>query len=158
MIKIKAIVFTACVGCLIEAKSSTNKPQLLRDSFQRKGTAMQRRVLPSGLAYEVLVKAPDSAAYPSKGRRVTVHYTGWLSQSGIPGKKFDSSLDRGEPFTFAIGVGHVIKGWDEGVMGMKVGEKRRLYIPAALAYGTSGAGSLIPPHADLIFDVELISV
>jgi FKBP-type peptidyl-prolyl cis-trans isomerase len=87
-----------------------------------------------------------------------VHYTGWLDNNGQPGTKFDSSIDRGQPFTFIIGVGQVIKGWDEGVMTMKVGEKRRLFIPASLGYGSRGAGQIIPPHASLIFDVELLKV
>lgn len=95
---------------------------------------------------------------PKKGQRVTVHYTGWLDDNGKPGKKFDSSVDRGAPFTFNIGLGQVIQGWEEGVIAMKVGEKRRLFIPAHMGYGTRGAGAVIPPNANLIFDVELLSV
>lgn len=92
---------------------------------------------------------------PQPGQRVTVHYTGTLEN----GTKFDSSVDRGSPFTFQIGVGQVIQGWDEGVMSMKVGGKRRLIIPADLGYGARGAGGgLIPPNATLIFDVELLGV
>ncbi|HPQ80901.1 MAG TPA: FKBP-type peptidyl-prolyl cis-trans isomerase [bacterium] len=93
-----------------------------------------------------------------KGKSVSVHYTGWLSENGKRGKKFDSSLDRGRPFVFALGAGMVIKGWDEGVAGMKVGGKRTLIIPSAMGYGARGAGSDIPPNADLIFDVELLDV
>lgn len=111
----------------------------------------------SGLEYTILV-ASDQTVTPKAGAVVTVHYTGWLNDNGQPGKKFDSSVDRGQKFQFKIGVGQVIKGWDEGVMGMKVGEKRRLYIPATLGYGARGAGAVIPPHADLIFDVELFDV
>ncbi|MBF0105371.1 MAG: FKBP-type peptidyl-prolyl cis-trans isomerase [Deltaproteobacteria bacterium] len=92
------------------------------------------------------------------GKTVSVHYTGWLLENGQKGKKFDSSLDRGSPFGFVLGTGRVIKGWDQGVKGMKVGGKRTLNIPAALGYGASGAGSDIPPNADLIFDVELLGV
>lgn len=92
------------------------------------------------------------------GKNVSVHYTGWLDDKGQKGKKFDSSLDRGQPFVFPLGAGHVIKGWDEGVAGMKVGGKRTLMIPTALGYGARGAGGAIPPNADLIFDVELLDV
>lgn len=110
----------------------------------------------SGLQYSVL-KA-GTGAMPHKGNRVTVHYTGWLDQNGQPGQKFDSSVDRGMPFTFIIGAGQVIKGWDEGVMGMKIGEKRRLVIPSNLAYGPHGIPGAIPGGATLIFDVELLGI
>lgn len=93
-----------------------------------------------------------------KGSKVDVHYTGWLNENGSKGKKFDSSLDRGQPFSFTLGAGQVIQGWDEGVAGMKVGGKRTLYIPYSMGYGTRGYPPLIPPSADLIFDVELLSV
>ena len=107
---------------------------------------------PSGLKY-VDEKVGDGAA-PQKGKRVTVHYTGTLTD----GKKFDSSRDRAQPFKFTIGVGQVIAGWDEGVMSMKVGGRRKLIIPASLGYGARGAGGLIPPNAELHFDVELLGV
>jgi len=92
------------------------------------------------------------------GQQVSVHYTGWLFYGGERGKKFDSSKDRGQPFGFALGAGQVIKGWDEGVQGMKVGGTRKLTIPPDLGYGARGAGGVIPPNATLIFDVELLDV
>jgi FKBP-type peptidyl-prolyl cis-trans isomerase len=107
---------------------------------------------PSGLKYWDLKKG--SGAVAKAGDSVQVHYTGWLTE----GKKFDSSVDRGSPFAFKLGAGMVIKGWDEGVAGMKVGGKRQLRIPAELGYGARGAGDAIPPNAELIFDVELLGV
>ncbi len=92
------------------------------------------------------------------GQTVTVHYTGWLYQNGQQGAKFDSSRDRNDPFRFSLGAGHVIKGWDEGVAGMKVGGQRTLIIPPEMGYGARGAGGVIPPHATLKFDVELLGV
>ena len=104
---------------------------------------------------ELTVGTGDTA---SAGQQVTVHYTGWLDQNGAKGRKFDSSKDRGEPFAFPLGRGHVIKGWDEGVAGMKVGGKRQLTIPPEMGYGSRGAGGVIPPNATLIFEVELLKV
>jgi peptidylprolyl isomerase len=99
-----------------------------------------------------------TGASPKQGQTAVVHYTGYLNDNGNKGKKFDSSVDRGQPFEFPIGQGRVIKGWDEGVASMKVGGKRTLIIPPALGYGASGAGGVIPPNATLIFDVELLGV
>lgn len=107
---------------------------------------------PSGLVYEDLAVGTGATATP--GQRVSVHYTGWLTDHS----KFDSSRDRGETFEFPLGGGQVIRGWDEGVAGMKVGGKRLLTIPASLGYGASGAGGVIPPNATLIFEVELLGV
>jgi len=106
----------------------------------------------SGLGYVDLVDG--QGARPAAGDSVSVHYTGWLKD----GTKFDSSVDRGQPFEFAIGRGRVIRGWDEGVASMKVGGKRKLIIPAHLGYGERGAGGVIPPGATLIFEVELLGV
>jgi FKBP-type peptidyl-prolyl cis-trans isomerase FkpA len=110
----------------------------------------------SGLKIEDVVEGGGAAAVA--GRNVTVHYTGWLTDGVIRGRKFDSSKDRNDPFVFPLGAGHVIKGWDEGVQGMKVGGTRLLTIPPALGYGARGAGGVIPPHATLLFEVELLAV
>jgi peptidylprolyl isomerase len=99
-----------------------------------------------------------TGASPKRGQICVMHYTGWLYENGVKGKKFDSSLDRKVPFGFFLGEGKVIKGWDQGVVGMKVGGTRRLVIPPALGYGERGAGGVIPPHATLIFDVQLLEV
>ena len=116
----------------------------------------EKTIMKDGLGIEDTVVGTGAEAV--KGQRVSVHYTGWLNNNGEKGKKFDSSVDRGSPFEFPLGAGAVIKGWDEGVAGMKVGGKRTLFIPAALGYGSRGAGGVIPPNADLIFDVELLDV
>lgn len=107
---------------------------------------------PSGLEY--VDQVVGNGASPQKGQTVVVHYTGWLTN----GTKFDSSVDRGRPFEFTLGVGQVIKGWDEGVATMKIGGKRKLTIPPDLGYGSRGAGGLIPPGATLVFDVELLGI
>jgi peptidylprolyl isomerase len=110
----------------------------------------------SGLQY-IDTKA-GTGATPKTGQTCVMHYTGWLYQNGAKGAKFDSSVDRGQPFEFPIGAGRVIKGWDEGVASMKVGGKRTLIIPPELGYGARGAGGVIPPNATLMFDVELLGV
>ena len=116
-------------------------------------TGMQTKY---GIEDQIIKEAPKGAQKPETGKMVTVHYTGWLNDGGKPGKKFDSSVDRGQPFQFVVGVGQVIRGWDESVIDMKVGEKRRIFVPPYLAYGEHGAGSVIPPNASLIFDIELL--
>ncbi len=113
---------------------------------------MSTETTASGLVIETLEEGSGDAA--AAGHKVTVHYTGWLKD----GTKFDSSLDRNSPFQFNLGAGQVIRGWDEGVAGMKPGGKRKLTIPAELGYGAHGAGGVIPPNATLIFEVELLSI
>jgi peptidylprolyl isomerase len=120
------------------------------------GQAAGEVTTPSGL--RIIDVKVGTGPVPQAGQTVTVHYTGWLFVDGKKGKKFDSSLDRGQPFSFTIGQGEVIKGWDEGVATMHVGGKRTLIIPPDLGYGASGAGGVIPPNATLIFDVELLGV
>jgi peptidylprolyl isomerase len=110
----------------------------------------------SGLSYEDT--RPGTGAEATPGKTCVMHYTGWLWESGNKGAKFDSSLDRGRPFSFALGARQVIRGWDEGVAGMKIGGKRTLLIPPDLGYGARGAGGVIPPNATLLFEVELLEL
>ena len=110
----------------------------------------------SGLQFEDTTVGTGAAA--QSGQHVKVHYTGWLYSNGVKGAKFDSSKDRHDPFDFSLGAGMVIKGWDEGIQGMKVGGRRQLHIPAKLGYGERGAGDSIPPNADLVFDCALVAV
>jgi len=110
---------------------------------------------PTGLQYEDTVTG--SGALAQVGQNVSVHYSGWLYEHGVAGRAFDSSKNRGEPFRFELGAGMVIAGWDEGVQGMRVGGTRRLVIPPQLGYGARGAGGVIPPHATLLFEVELLA-
>jgi FKBP-type peptidyl-prolyl cis-trans isomerase FkpA len=114
------------------------------------------QTLPSGLQYEDTTEGDGPVA--AKGHSVTVHYTGWLYNDDTQGAKFDSSKDRNDPFVFHLGSGMVIRGWDEGVAGMKVGGARTLIIPASMGYGARGAGGVIPPNATLKFDVELLGI
>jgi FKBP-type peptidyl-prolyl cis-trans isomerase FkpA len=107
-----------------------------------------------GLEYEITKEGTGQAVI--SGQRVQVHYSGWLNVNGKRGKLFDSSRKKNKPFIFALGEGQVIRGWDEGVAGMKRGEKRILYVPAMLGYGSRGAGDVIPPDSNLIFEVELL--
>lgn len=120
---------------------------------QTQGTAMTTQ---TGL--KIIDTTVGTGASPKSGQTCVMHYTGWLFEGGAKGKKFDSSVDRGSPFEFPIGMKRVIAGWDEGVATMKVGGKRTLIIPPELGYGARGAGGVIPPNATLIFDVELLSI
>lgn len=119
------------------------------------------RQIVDGLSYVIMRRAANSALEVQPGQRITVHYTGWLADNNgelMKDKRFDSSIERGVPFTFVVGAGHVIQGWDKGVVGMKIGEKRRLIIAPALGYGVRGVPGVIPGNATLIFDVELIAI
>jgi peptidylprolyl isomerase len=136
-------------GCGNSDKSTESTPPPTSTPTKVSGTPT---TTPSGLQYWDIVVGTGATAVP--GKPVSVHYTGWLAS----GEKFDSSLDRGQPFVFPLGEGQVIKGWDEGVAGMKVGGKRQLKIPPALGYGAAGAPGAIPPNATLIFDVQLLEV
>jgi peptidylprolyl isomerase len=141
------------VAVVLTAMCSVSAMAAQEQASTKGNTAPAKTVVTaSGLKYtDVKV---GSGASPAKGKQVKVHYTGTLEN----GKKFDSSVDRNEPFSFVIGVGQVIPGWDEGVMSMKVGGKRKLVIPSKLGYGAAGAGGVIPPNATLLFDVELLDV
>lgn len=152
----KYITILICIPVLATAGCSSKKPDTKPQQTTVRETPMSKIKTTTGLEYEIIKEG--TGAIPTKGKPVTVHYTGWLDVAGNPGTKFDSSHDRKQPFTFVIGMGQVIRGWDEGVMGMKVGEVRRLYIPANLGYGAYGAGRIIPANANLIFDVELLNV
>jgi len=120
--------------------------------------AAQTKTMTTASGLKITDTTVGTGASPKAGQTCVMHYTGWLYVNGMKGKKFDSSVDRGEPFEFPIGTGRVIKGWDEGVASMKVGGKRTLIIPPALGYGERGAGGVIPPNATLMFDVELLDV
>ena len=133
------------------------KPQAPTQQVPAKTKGPAMVTTDSGLKYVDTVVG--TGASPARGQQCLVHYTGWLNDGrNGRGKKFDSSVDRGKPLAIPIGVGRVIKGWDEGVISMKVGGKRTLYIPSYLGYGPRGAGGDIPPNADLIFEVELVSL
>ncbi len=118
------------------------------------GEATEKELQTTHTGLQYIDMKVGTGIQPAAGNKVTVHYTGYL----MNGEKFDSSMDRRQPFSFVIGYGQVIKGWDEGVASMRVGGKRKLVIPAELAYGKRGIGSIIPPNAQLVFDVELLEV
>ncbi|MFD2180736.1 FKBP-type peptidyl-prolyl cis-trans isomerase [Rhodoplanes azumiensis] len=126
--------------------------------FGRPATAQTGKPMTTASGLTITDTTVGTGATPARGQTCVMHYTGWLFENGGKGKKFDSSVDRGQPFSFPLGMGRVIKGWDEGVATMKVGGKRTLVIPPELGYGARGAGGVIPPNATLIFDVELLDV
>ena len=138
-----AIVGLAIIGSIIMSDTSN---------------AQSGKPMTTASGLQIIDTQVGTGAAPQAGQICVMHYTGWLYENGAKGKKFDSSVDRGQPFEFPIGAGRVIKGWDEGVASMKVGGKRTLIIPAALGYGARGAGGVIPPNATLMFDVELLGV
>ena len=146
--KIKFVAFFAIFALLVAASGRAQND----NSSPTKVTGKSKKTSSGAEYWDVTV---GTGATASAGKTVSVHYTGWLAKDG---KKFDSSVDRGQPFMFQLGAGQVIKGWDEGVSGMKVGGKRQLRIPPDLGYGARGAGGVIPPNATLIFDVELLGV
>ncbi|MEZ5820574.1 MAG: FKBP-type peptidyl-prolyl cis-trans isomerase [Bradyrhizobium sp.] len=123
-----------------------------------RATAQQGKAMTTASGLQIIDIKEGAGASPKPGQTCVMHYTGWLYENGKKGSKFDSSVDRKEPFEFPIGQGRVIKGWDEGVASMKVGGKRTLIIPPALGYGSRGAGGVIPPNATLMFDVELLAL
>ncbi|HKU89099.1 MAG TPA: FKBP-type peptidyl-prolyl cis-trans isomerase [Steroidobacteraceae bacterium] len=164
--KVRSLALAACVlavfGC-----SSRDKPAETAPAAEPAATAAPAPTdapASTGTENMALQKtdlAPGNGPEIKSGQTALVHYTGWLYDAAAPenkGKKFDSSVDRNEPFEFPVGAGMVIKGWDEGVVGMKVGGKRRLVIPPEMGYGSRGAGGVIPPGATLVFDVELVEI
>jgi peptidylprolyl isomerase len=149
MLKIlKAIAPIALLACAAASPLTVPNPAFAQ--------AQGKKMTASGL--QIIDTVAGTGASPKTGEICVMHYTGWLYENGQKTTKFDSSVDRGQPFEFPIGVGRVIKGWDEGVSTMKVGGKRTLIIPADMGYGARGAGGVIPPNATLIFDVELLGI
>jgi FKBP-type peptidyl-prolyl cis-trans isomerase FkpA len=153
----KSTSFLAAAAALALVLLTAPHPAAAQQAPAQQGAPAKMTELANGLKYmDTKVGAGVEA---KRGEKVTVHYTGWLYNNGEKGKKFDSSVDRSEPFSFNLGAGQVIPGWDQGVAGMKVGGKRTLIIPASLGYGARGTpGGPIPPNATLIFDVELLKV
>jgi peptidylprolyl isomerase len=151
LLLVAGIAIPACSQKENKATTAEQKPAAVDQKTPAAATDRYVKTS-SGLSY--LDITPGTGVLPAYGKQVKVHYSGWLEN----GTKFDSSLDRGQPFVFLIGAGQVIPGWDEGVMSMKVGGKRKLIIPPHLGYGAKGAGGVIPPNATLIFEVELLDV
>jgi len=143
MVTLAALVLTGIVSMVSDDSASAQ-------------SAAKPLTTASGL--QMIDTKVGTGASPRQNQTAIVHYTGWLYENGVKGKKFDSSVDRNEPFEFPVGAGRVIRGWDEGVASMKIGGKRTLIVPPQLGYGARGAGGAIPPNATLIFDVELLGV
>lgn len=158
MLLVSSLLLALCAGCKAESTAdSTAEKTNSTQVTTKESTAMTSNITELVKKDTVIGTGREAEA----GLNVTVHYTGWLydpSKEDGKGKKFDSSVDRGDPFNFSLGAGQVIQGWDQGFAGMKIGGKRTLIIPAEMGYGARGAGGVIPPNATLIFDVELLGV
>ncbi len=162
-VAIGMVVLSLAGVCSCMFRSGSTKKSDAPIAVKKGGDVDSLVTTKSGLKYKVLVAPVDGAQAPSRGSVAQVHYTGWLADANdqdVPdlNKKFDSSVDRKQPFAFRVGVGMVIAGWDEGVLGMRVGEERRFIIPSHLGYGAQGAGKTIPANATLVFDVKLLNV
>lgn len=156
MLLVSSLLLALCAGCKAESSASSTTEKTNSTQATKESTAMTN--ITELVKKDTVIGTGREA---EAGLNVTVHYTGWLydpSKEDGKGKKFDSSVDRGDPFNFSLGAGQVIQGWDQGFAGMKIGGKRTLIIPAEMGYGTRGAGGVIPPNATLIFDVELLGV
>jgi peptidylprolyl isomerase len=152
--RIFLVSFVSLSFALPVGADEKTKPAAPAAAADKKDSKMTKT--PSGLEYEDTVVG--TGASPKTGQTCVMHYTGWLFENKTKGKKFDSSVDRGQPFEFPIGQGRVIQGWDEGVATMKIGGKRTLVIPPSIGYGARGAGAVIPPNATLLFEVELLGL
>jgi FKBP-type peptidyl-prolyl cis-trans isomerase len=162
VVTVAALVLAAGLAGCSKNEEATEVSATESTASAPAGTADAGAVTPTapGEPFMTDIKTGTGPAI-TKGQTAVVHYTGWLYSEGAPekkGKKFDSSLDRNEPFSFNLGAGMVIQGWDDGVVGMQVGGQRRLVIPPEKGYGASGAGGVIPPNATLVFDVELVGI
>lgn len=146
-LSLSALAALAALGVPARAWALATGDTLDTDDFLRMVTGVRYKDVPRG-----------TGAEPRKGQQVTVNYTGWIFEDPKIGKKFDSSADHGQPFTFTLGTGQVIPGWDQGVSTMRVGGTRIMILPSRLAYGEHGAGDAIPPNATLVFSVELLSI
>ena len=157
MLLLSSLLLALCAGCKAESSANTTTDKTNSTQATKESTTMTTNITELVKKDTVIGTGREAEA----GLNVTVHYTGWLydpSREDGKGKKFDSSVDRGDPFNFSLGAGQVIQGWDQGFAGMKIGGKRTLIIPAEMGYGARGAGGVIPPNATLIFDVELLGV
>jgi peptidylprolyl isomerase len=149
---VSILLLAACTSQTSDQAPATSAPETRMTTQQGDTFAMPTNLQSTASGLQYSIDRPGTGAQPQPGQIVSVHYTGWLTD----GKKFDSSRDRNKPFEFPLGQGRVIRGWDEGVAAMRIGEKRTLVIPPDLGYGARGAGGVIPPNATLVFAVELL--